>query len=131
MIVNTKRLIIVSSLFSFIFCMNKLSNNIFEWENPEIISDIIINSNYRNNSFLNFASSGCDLYFVERVKKYIFSENGNEIIYQTKYLNKGNSENYTLVDNLQSSYIISDTKIEGGDNLTYKIKSDLVAFNLI
>jgi hypothetical protein len=109
--------------------MNKLSNNIFEWENPEIISDIIINSNYRNNSFLNFASSGCDLYFVERVKKYIFSENGNEIIYQTKYLNKGNSENCTLVDNLQSSYIISDTKIEGGDNLTYKINSDLVEFN--
>ena len=97
--------------------------------NPEIISDIIINSNYRNNSFLNFASSGCDLYFVERVKKYIFSENRNEIIYQTKYLNKGNSENCTLVDSLQESYIISDTKIEGGDNLTYKIKSDLVKFN--
>ena len=109
--------------------MNKPINNYLEWENPEIISDIIINSNYKNNSFLSFANSGCDLYFVERIKKYIFSENGNEISYQTKYINNGNSENCTLIDRLQASYKISDTKIEGGDNLSYKINSGIVEFN--
>jgi hypothetical protein len=109
--------------------MNKIINNSLEWENPEIISDKIINSNYKNNSFLSFTSSGCDLYFVERIKKYIFSENGNEISYQTKYINKGNSENCTLELSLQESYKISDTKIEGGGNLSYNINSDIVEFN--
>ena len=129
MTINTKRLIIAISLFLFVFCISKPTNNNLEQENPEIISDIIINSNYKNNSFLVFTNSGCNLYIVERVKKYIFSENGNEISYQAKYINNGSSENCTLLDRLQKYYQISDTKIEGGDNLSYKINSDIVEFN--
>lgn len=129
MIVNFKRLLILISSFSLIFGVNEPIHHSFECDdNTKYISDIITNSKNKKNSFLSSTDSKCDLYYLEKTKKYIFSEEGNEIIYQSKYINKGYSDNCTLKKNLQTAYNISEAKIEGGNNLKYNITSDYVEF---
>ena len=128
MIVNLKRLLIVISSFSFIFCANEPFLHNIEYENSKYIPDIIININNKNNSVLIFTNSECNLYFIEKTKKYIFSEDGNEIIYQIKYINEGNSDKCMLQRYLQESYDVSDIKIKGGNNLKYNITSDTIEF---
>ena len=93
------------------------------------MSDDITNSNYKKKSIISFANSGCELEYIEKYKKYIFSENGIEIIYQIKYLNIGNSDNCILKINIQKFYNILNAKIEGGNNLNYKIDNDIIVFN--
>lgn len=129
MIFNLKRLLIFITSFSFRFCVNEPFLHNLEWENPKYMSDIKINSINKNNSLLSTSNSKCDLYFVEKTKKYIFSEDGNEIIYQIKYINEGNSDKCLLQRYLQESYNISDIKIQGGNNLKYNITSDIIEFN--
>lgn len=132
MIVNIILLVLIS-LFSFIFCINKPINRNILLENPEIIADNIINSNKRNNSFLSFATSGCILSFEDGIKKYIFYEKGWEISFQLKYKNEGNSDNCNCNRNLLLKspipYVLKDTKVEGGNNLKYNITSDILKIN--
>ena len=105
-------------------------NIYYEWKNPENIENNIINSNNVNFSILSHGNNECYLSFVERVKKYIFTEEGDEINIQTKYLNKGNSNNCTLEIELPENFVITEAKIEGGNNFNYQTKLDnIVEFN--
>ena len=124
MIIQLKILLAIIYSSAFIFCINRPFYNNSEWENPEIVPDILINSNQENNSFLNFGHSECYLEFVEKYYKYIFSEDGIEFISKLKYKNEGNKENCILKIFFNHIYIIIDTKIEGGDNLNYTVNSD-------
>ena len=132
MISNFKILLLEISIFPFIFCFCEPTNTYYELEKPE---NFEYNVNYfynENFSFLSLANNGSDLSFVEGVIKYIFTEQGNEINIQTKYLNKGNWDKCTLQYNLPKYYIITKTKIEGGNNLNYQTNTDnIVEFNFI
>lgn len=133
MIYNIKRLLIVISSLSFIFSRNEPVVYHIERENIGIISDNIINSNYKKNSYLSFSDySDCDLRYSEMVIKYIFNEDGYEKIYQIKYVNMGDSDKCIERANLSGYYNISDIKIEGANNLNYRINSNIaeISFNL-
>ena len=112
MISNVKRLIIAILLLRFIFCVNELIDYHIERENTEIISDNLINLNHKTNSFLSFANSGYILYYSEMFIKYIFNEDGFSKNYQIKYVNRGDSDNCTITENLTYYYDISDIKID-------------------
>ena len=129
---NVKRLLIAILLLRFIFCVNELIDYHIERENTEIISDNLINLNHKTNSFLSFANSGCILYYSEMFIKYIFNEDGFSKNFQIKYVNRGDSDNCTITKNLTNYDDISDIKIEGANNLNYKINSNNaeITFNL-
>ena len=126
---NIKRFVIIITLFSVIFCVNKPISEIIEIPKPQIVSSYMINSGHKINSFLSLSGSKCDLRFAEMVIKYIFHEDGDEIDYQIKYINQGSSDNCIIRKNLTKPYNISEANIEGADNLNYKIDSNLLEIN--
>lgn len=129
MITFTKRLFLAISLFSFTLCINEPISHFKVIKDPEIISHRKINSEHKTNSFLSFANSECDLRFADMVIKYIFTENGDEDIYQIKYVNRGNSDVCTIRQNLTNTYTITNVTIDGADNLNYKLESNVLEIN--
>ena len=110
--------------------MNQPIIHNFEYEKPEKMP-MPINSNIKkNNYYLNFENFGCNLYLVEKVEKYIFSEEGDENYFQKKYINKGNLDNCSINWNLSTlSCNISDVKFEGANNIKKKLTSDILEYN--
>ena len=129
MITFTKRLLLAISLFSFTLCINEPISHFKVIKDPEIISHRKINPEHKTNSFLSFANSECDLRFADIVIKYIFTENGDEDIYQIKYVNRGNSDVCTIRQNLTNTYTITNVTIDGADNLNYKLESNVLEIN--
>lgn len=101
MITIIKRLLLTISLFSFILCINEPISYFKVIKDPEIIYHRKINSEHKTNTFLSFSNSECYLHFTDMVIKYIFTENGDEDIYQIKYINRGNSDVCTIRQNLK------------------------------
>ena len=126
---NIKRFLIIITLFSVIFCVNEPISEIIEIPKPQIVSNYMINSRHKINSFLSLSDSKCDLRFAEMVIKYIFREDGDEIDYQIKYINRGSSDICIIRKNLTKPYNVLEANIEGADNLKFKIDSNSLEIN--
>ena len=63
------------------------------------------------------------------VIKYIFTEDGDEEIYQIKYINRGNYDICTIRQKFSNTYTISNVTIDGADNLNYKLESNELEIN--
>lgn len=121
-----KILLISIYLLPFSNSINKPIVEIMKKEKPEILSNNNINRNHNIISFLDLNKYGCS--FEDFYIKYIFIEEGYEKIYQIKYVNNGESNRCTIIKDISNCYNISDIKIEGGNNLDYKVNSSFVEF---